>query len=150
MSIFNESKHEEIVARINRLTPESKAAWGKMTVGEMLCHCADGVRMSTGELAVADKSTFFLRSVIKPLIVYVLPMPKSAPTAEEINPQIRGTKPEEFEDDRRKLLECLENVCALPADHSWARHPAFGKLSHRQWGLLAHKHLDHHLKQFGV
>lgn len=150
MSIFNESKRALIVERINRLTPESKPAWGKMTIGEMLCHCTDGIKMSTGELAVADKSTFFLRAVIKPLIVYALPMPKSAPTADEINPQIKGTKPEEFENDRKVLLECLENVCALPAAHAWAKHPAFGSLTHKQWGLLAHKHLDHHLKQFGV
>ncbi len=139
-----------IVERINLLMPESKGAWGKMSVGEMLCHCTDGIKMSTGELAVADKSNLFLRTIIKPLIVYVLPMPKGAPTADEINPTIKGTKPEEFENDRRALIEHIEKLCALPEAHSWAKHPAFGKLSHKQWGLLGHKHLDHHLKQFSV
>lgn len=150
MNIFDESKREKIISRINQLTPESKAAWGVMSVGEMLCHCTDGIKMSTGELAVADKSNFLLRNIFKPLIIYLLPMPKGAPTADEINPKLKGTKPEEFENDKQILLECLENVCALPADHGWARHPAFGKLTYKQWGLLAHKHLDHHLKQFGV
>lgn len=150
MNIFDESKRAKIVSRINQLTPESKAMWGKMSVGEMLCHCTDGIKMSTGDLAVADKSNFLLRNVFKPLIIYLLPMPKGAPTADEINPKLTGTKPEEFERDRKMLLESLENLCALPVDHSWASHPAFGKLTYKQWGLLGHKHLDHHLKQFGV
>jgi hypothetical protein len=150
MSLFDEKKCGEIVARIKKLTPESKAAWGKMNVGEMLCHCTDGIKMATGEREVKEKSTFLFRTIVKPLIIYVLPMPKSAPTADEINPTKSGTKPTEFEADRRALLDSIENACSLPENHSWANHAAFGKLSHRQWGILAHKHIDHHLKQFGV
>ena len=150
MNLFDEKKCAEIVARINRLTPESKAAWGKMNVGEMLCHCADGIKMATGARTVADKSNFLFRHLVKPLVIYVLPMPKGAPTADEINPQAAGTKPADFEADRRELLDCLEKFCALPAGYPLARHAAFGKMSRRQWGLIAHKHLDHHLKQFGV
>ena len=150
MSLFDEKKCAEIVARINRLTPESNAAWGKMNVGEMLCHCADGIKMATGEREVADKSNFLFRTIVKPLIIYVLPMPKSAPTADEINPAKSGTKPSEFEADRRALLDAIENFCSQPKNFSWANHAAFGKMSRRQWGLIAHKHIDHHLKQFGV
>lgn len=106
--------------------------------------------MATGELVVPDKSTFFFRTIIKPLIVHVLPMPKGAPTADEINPTLKGTKPEDFENDRRALIENLKKFCALPKDHHWANHPAFGKMNRKQWGLLGHKHIDHHLKQFGV
>lgn len=29
-------------------------------------------------------------------------------------------------------------------------HPFFGKLTSEQWGKCIYKHLDHHLKQFGV
>jgi Protein of unknown function (DUF1569) len=149
-TLFDSAKREEIINRINKLTRENKAAWGQMKVGEMLCHCADGLKMSTGELAVADKSSFIFRTIFKPLVIYVLPMPKGAPTANEINPAIDGTKPADFENDRQTLLESLEKLCALPENHPWAKHPAFGKLSYKQWGLLGHKHLDHHLKQFGV
>jgi hypothetical protein len=150
MSIFNEQKRGAIIARINKLTPESKAAWGKMNVGGMLCHCADGIKMSIGEVAVADHSNFLFRTIVKTLVIYVLPMPKGAPTADEINPAVNGTKPADFEKDRQTLLESLEKICALPENHAWPRHPAFGKLSYRQWGILMNKHLDHHLKQFGV
>lgn len=150
MSLFDEQKRAEILSRIHQLTPESKALWGKMNVGEMLCHCADGVKMATGEREVADKSNFVFRTIIKPLIIYILPMPKGAPTANEINPLKDGSKPVDFESDRQTLIECIENICALPENYSWARHAAFGEMSRKQWGLIAHKHLDHHLKQFGV
>lgn len=149
-SLFDDAKCAEIVSRINQLTPASKAAWGKMNVGEMLCHCADGIKMAIGELPVADKSNFLLRTLGKTLVVYFLPMPKGAPSADEINPLKSGTKPFEFEADRRALLESIEKICALPENHAWAQHSAFGKLTRKQWGLLGYKHLDHHLKQFGV
>ncbi|MGH9801334.1 MAG: DUF1569 domain-containing protein, partial [Blastocatellia bacterium] len=29
-------------------------------------------------------------------------------------------------------------------------HPAFGKLSTKDWGALTYKHMDHHFRQFGV
>jgi hypothetical protein len=28
--------------------------------------------------------------------------------------------------------------------------PLFGPLTGREWGALAYKHADHHLRQFGV
>lgn len=150
MSLFDERKRGEIVSRINLLMPESRALWGKMNVNQMLCHCADGLRMATGEREVKDKSNFVFRTILKPLVIHVLPMPKDAPTAQEINPLRDGTQPTDFENDRQTLIACIENICSLPENHAWARHAAFGKMNRRQWGLLAHKHIDHHLKQFGV
>jgi hypothetical protein len=32
----------------------------------------------------------------------------------------------------------------------WARHPAFGDVSGKLYGVFIHKHFDHHLRQFGV
>lgn len=150
MNLFDESARSEIVARINKLTPESKAAWGKMNISEMLCHCADGMKMASGDIKVADKSNFFLRTFIKPLVIYVLPMPKNAPAADEINPLKQGTKPKDFEESRRCLIDCINESAGLPKDHNWGRHHLFGQLSYKQYGLLGYKHLDHHLKQFGV
>lgn len=148
--MFNDADRTAMSERINRLTPESKALWGKMNVAEMLCHCADGVEMATGERDVADRSNFLFRTIVKPLVLYVLPMPKSAPTAPELNPHLDGTKPEEFENDRARLNECIEKLVAAPDDFSWAPHAAFGRMTRDQWGILIHKHIDHHLKQFGV
>ena len=34
--------------RIDNLNINQKAIWGKMNVSQMICHCADGIRMALG------------------------------------------------------------------------------------------------------
>lgn len=150
MNLFNPTKREVIITRLNRLTPESKALWGKMNAGEMLCHCLDGNKMGLGEIPPTDSSNFFTRSFVKFLVVYLMPIPKGAPTAPEINPHIRGSKPQDFERERQLLIDDINNFAKLTAADFKGRHHVFGTLTPNQWGRLAYKHLDHHLKQFGV
>jgi len=38
-NVFLASDVADFVTRINNLTPESQALWGKMNVGQMLAHC---------------------------------------------------------------------------------------------------------------
>ncbi len=150
MNLFNPTKRTELIARLSRLTPESKAVWGKMSVGEMFCHCLDGNKMALGEIPPTDRSNFITRSLVKYLVVYVIPIPKGAPAAPEINPHKKGTKPLDFEKERGLLIADINNFGNLTAEDLKGKHHVFGKLTYNQWGRLGYKHLDHHLKQFGV
>jgi hypothetical protein len=150
VNLFNVTKREELIARLKLLTPESKALWGKMSVGEMFCHCLDGNKMALGEIPPTDKSNFFTRNFVKHLVVYVVPIPKGAPAAPEINPHKSGTKPQNFERERQLLIDDINNFAKLTAADFKGKHHIFGKLTPNQWGRLAYKHFDHHLKQFGV
>ncbi|HEY6505128.1 MAG TPA: DUF1569 domain-containing protein, partial [Chitinophagaceae bacterium] len=54
----------------------------------------------------------------------------------------------EFEKEKKQLLELVNRfseaiILEVP-------HPVFGKLTKEQWSKATWKHLDHHLKQFGV
>jgi Protein of unknown function (DUF1569) len=149
MNLFNPTKRAELITRVNLLTPESKALWGKMSVSEMLCHCLDGNKMALGLIPPTDKSNFFTRNLVKYLVVYVVPIPKGAPAAPEINPHKQGTKPQNFEKERQLLIDDINNFGNLTAEDFKGRHHIFGKLTANQWGRLGYKHLDHHLKQFG-
>lgn len=149
-TLFDQTVRNEVRKRIETLTPESQAKWGKMNVGQMLCHVNDGFLMAAGERLVEDKSNIFMRTVVKFLILNVVPMPKSAPAAPEIDQFRNGTPPADFERDREALLVSLEKMASLPVDHNWAKHPAFGQMNRDQWGKLGYKHIDHHLKQFGA
>ena len=140
----------EIRERISRLTPESTARWGKMSVGQMLCHCNDGCLMSLGRRPVGDTSNFLSRTVLKFLILNLLPMPKGAPTAGELDQMKNGTPPADFERDRDALLASLAEAAAMADDSPAIPHPFFGPMSRAQWGKLGYKHMDHHLRQFGV
>lgn len=152
MSLFEKTKREEIINRINQLTPENQAAWGKMNVNQMLCHVTDQLRISLGEKETGQsQANFISRTLLKFLVVRVISIPKNVPTSPKVD-QVDGdgTPPIDFQSDRKTLLEYIEKFCSTPDDFAWTPHFKFGKLTGQEWAILAHKHLDHHLKQFGV
>jgi hypothetical protein len=51
---------------------------------------------------------------------------------------------------RNRIENRLRALTPRPIDSAWPTHPAFGKMSGRQVSTLTHKHLNHHLTQFGV
>lgn len=141
---------ENIFRRIDMLTPESAPAWGKLTSAGMLSHLNDAFRISLGMKVAEDKSNFFSRHIKFPVAVYVLPSwPKETPTADEMDPLIAGSKPRDFYTE----AEFLKKMIDVFNERETAKikaHPMFGKLSKQQWRDLFVKHLNHHLKQFGV
>ena len=151
MSLFNEKKREEIVVRINKLTPESKAVWGKMNANQMVCHCTDQFRIAFGEKGKPEKDAGFMeRTMLKFLVLYVIKIPKNVPTSPKVDQMKDGTPPTDFESDRQTLLSYIEKFASASDDFAWTPHFRFGQLAGKEWAILSHKHLDHHLKQFGV
>ena len=53
-------------------------------------------------------------------------------------------------EERQKLLSKIEQFHERKNQEDWDPHPVFGKFSREQWGKMNYKHLDHHLRQFGV
>jgi len=148
-TLRDEKCRAELVGRLDKLSVHAKPAWGRMNVEQMLSHL-----VQTDELpfvsSVQDRSTWMSRTVIKPLVLYVLPMPKEIKTSAEVDQQQDGRKPMGFDADKAELIGSIEKIGTLAADHNCLSHPFFGKMSAKQWAMLAHKHIDHHLRQFGV
>ena len=148
-TIRNETDRSSLIDRLGNLKGDETPLWGKMNVNQMMSHL-----VQAGELpfvaSLPDKSTFASRTFIKPLILYVLPMPKEVKTSAEMNQQEDGRKPEEFESDRTSVIASINQLGTLPVDHACSYHPMFGKMNAKEWALIVHKHIDHHLKQFGV
>ena len=146
-SILNEADRTAITNRFRSLSASSTRRWGTMDVTEMLQHLRRSALMCLGELSVPSvNKRAFHKFPLKQLLLYVLPFPKGAPTAPELKP-VDATS---FEDERAALLELMERIGAGLSDGMGPDHPLFGPLSWREWGVLAYKHSDHHLKQFGV
>ena len=61
-----------------------------------------------------------------------------------------GTRPKEFESDKKELRDLTERFAKLPLDFSWPQHPYFGAMSYGEWMRLAFLHADHHLRQFSA
>jgi hypothetical protein len=146
-SILNESDRAAIVSRFNSLSSSSTARWGKMNVVGMLQHLRLSAQMGLGEMPVASVNKRpFQMFPLKHLALYVLPFPKGAPTAPELYPGEAGS----FEEERASLLNLLDRIATGPQEGMGPAHPLFGPLSWREWGVVAYKHADHHLKQFGA
>jgi hypothetical protein len=57
----------------------------------------------------------------------------------------------EFMSERSRLIAAIESFASEgPMGCSRYPHPFFGPLNPQQWAILAYKHVDHHLRQFGV
>lgn len=144
-TLFDERHRNGLLTRIGRVTAESRPQWGKMNAEMMLAHLVASMRMAAGELPTKPKKLAIRFFPLRELLVYWLPWPKGVPTAEELLPSDRGT----VEDNKRELARLIAAVGGSRST-TWPVHPAFGNLGRRGWGVLTWRHLDHHLRQFGV
>lgn len=146
-SILNERDRAEIGSRVRSLTESSTRRWGSMDVASMLQHLHLSSRMALGELPVPSvNKRAFQKFPLKHLLLYVLPFPKSAPTAPELKSSVSAS----FEEERAALLELLDRIGTGPGEGEGPDHPLFGPMTYREWGVVTYKHADHHLRQFGA
>ena len=145
-NLFDASVKHEMIERINKLTQDSKAVWGKMNVAQMLAHVQKPIEIALG--THQPKGSFLLR-LIGPLFKSKLwdekPYKKSLPT----DPTFVMTGVDKgFEKEKKQLLEMVNRFTETSIESD--QHPIFGKLTKENWSKATWKHLDHHLKQFGV
>ncbi len=145
-SIFNPRDHLGLHDRIQCLKTTSQPQWGKMTAVQMVAHLSDSLRMASGELEVEPKKVPFRYSPLKELVLYLLPVPKGVPTS----PELVARKPGDWSIEVADLRDELNGIVQRGPEALAPVHPAFGKLSAKQWGVLIYRHMDHHLRQFGV
>lgn len=149
-NFFDKSVNDTVIARIQQLTPESKALRGKMNVAQMLAHCS--VSFEYGFEPEKHKRPnwlmrWFISLMAKKMVVSDTPYPHNGRTA----PDMVISDERNFATEQAKLIDFISRVQVQGADfydglESWS----FGKLTRQEWSNLFYKHLDHHLKQFGV
>jgi hypothetical protein len=148
-SLEDPANVDQLVARLGRVGPASVRQWGTMTPHEMLCHLGDSFAAVLGEREVSRVDTVLSRSVVKWIALHTsFPWPQGVSTRPEVDPHRAGTRPAEFERDRRRVLDLLTRFASR--DARYARHPGFGAMTRREWMLWGYGHVDHHLRQFGL
>jgi hypothetical protein len=147
-SLYDAATVSEVKQRIAHLGPESERLWGRMTTGQMLAHCS-----LTVEMALGDKkpSRLLLGRVLGPLVRSKFsndePLGKNGPT----DKRLIVKEERELEAERERLCGLLDRFAAGGAEGCTTHpHVFFGKLTAEEWGKGMYKHLDHHLRQFGV
>ena len=148
-NIFAPQTTHELIARINALNPDSPAFWGKMTVDQMLAHCIVPYDMTYTEKYPKPNAfmRFLLKAFVKNGVVNETPYPKNSRTA----PAFIIADRRNFEKEKTRLISYLEQTCDLGISYFEGKESlSFGPMSAGEWNNLFYKHLDHHLKQFGV
>ena len=146
-SLWDPGATDRMLARLERLTPDTKARWGRFSCPDMVAHLNESIRMALGEVTPASKKLPIRFFPLKQLIIYVLPFPRSAPTAPEL--LVRSGR-SVWADEVKMFRELLARLAAHSKSASWPPHPAFGTMNRRSWGVLGYKHCSHHFDQFGV
>jgi len=145
--IWDPAVRSSLASRIQRVRPDAKPRWGKRNANQMVLHCAQGIEMMMGTYPVKRRSGPLRFPPLRYLIIHVFPFPKSAPTAPELIPPVDAG---DFSANVARLQKRIVELGERGPSGTYAEHPAFGRLSPDTLGVLGKKHLDHHLKQFGV
>jgi hypothetical protein len=140
----------DLELRLARLTPETTRQWGTLTSHELICHLADSFRAMLGEREVSPVASSWLYRTAVRLIALHAPVrfPRDVPTRPEVDPHRAGSAPVSFDADRRDLIELLRRFAAPEA--RYATHPIFGVLTRNECLVWGYRHVDHHLRQFGL
>jgi len=146
-TIWDPAVRKELLDRFAKLPPDRKPGWGKMNAVQMVRHCALALDMFTGAVKIAPRPGILRNPAVRYLIIHVLPWPQGAPTAPElIMTEYQG----KWDEETAALRRSLDAVAARGEHGSFEEHPAFGRLSGKSLGVLVAKHLNHHLRQFGM
>lgn len=147
-NLFQKEALEELKQRINQLQPDSNRLWGKMEVAQMLAHCTASMQVATGE---KSPPRMFIGRILGPLFKSSFtndkPLKKNAPT----DKSFLVIDQRNFEKEKSRLVDTLTRFSnGGPGKVTSHPHSFFGKLTPMQWSTGMYKHIDHHLKQFGV
>lgn len=148
-SIFSQETTAEIISRIKKLTPQTQAIWGKMTVDQMLAHCNVSYEMVYDNIHPKPNPVmkFILKTMVKNKVVSTVPYKQNSPTA----PQFIMKGSRDFDKEKNRLIDYINRTQQLGADYFDGKEShSFGKLTAAEWNNMFYKHLNHHLSQFGV
>jgi hypothetical protein len=149
-NLFDVAVANDVKARLGKLEPRSERKWGKMTVPQMLAHCSLGMQWALGEL-VPEKAPLPLRvmgRLVKPMVLRnEEPLRKNSPTAKSLI----VADELDLSQERDRLAGLIDKFIAGGAAGCTRNpHAFFGRMTPEEWSILMYKHLDHHLRQFGV
>jgi Protein of unknown function (DUF1569) len=149
-NLFEAERVDEVKERIWHLRPDSQRQWGTMSVAQTMTHCAVGMEIVLGERIPSKIAMPFriLGKIIKPMALgNDEPMRRNSPTAKEF----LVNDGQDLQTEQERLCGLIDRFAAAGPD-GCTKHPHsfFGKLTPGEWAELMYKHLDHHLRQFGV
>ena len=145
-SLFDDDAFAEIKQRVEKLDGAAERQWGKMSAAQMVWHCQGPLNIMLQKDDYGLKPNWFAKVFFKKSLYNDKAWSKGLPTAKFLK-----TKDDKnFDLEKEKLLSLINEVGEQRNKTNWGTHPGFGYFTDQQWGQMQYKHLDHHLKQFGL
>lgn len=149
-SIYDDATTLELFRRLDSLTAQTPGLWGKMSIAQMLKHCAIPYKAIMDNRNI-KKGPWYIRIIaklfFKKSMVNEVDYPHNLPTAKHF---IIHDQPD-FSSSRELLKNAIRESHAKGETFYEGRvHPWIGQLTAREWSNMLYKHLDHHLRQFGA
>ncbi len=147
-NLFDAAQSRDILARLDRLRADTPALWGKMDVAQMLAHCQVPLEVAMGDVELKRGLIGILFGrMAKRKLLAPGEFGRNMPT----HPRFRVSDARAFAREHARLRGLVQKFASGgPAVLTRAAHPFFGPLTEAEWSALQWKHLDHHLRQFGV
>ena len=149
ITIFDSKTREELIVRIESLTEENTALWGKMNLYQMIKHCSYWDNWMLGINKPIYKQSFigkiFGKMALKKMTKDDSPLDKNVPTDKEFK---FSNAVYDIEPEKVKWINLIKQY--QDYDNSNFIHVFFGKMTKEEVGILAYKHTDHHLRQFNA
>jgi len=147
-NLFQPDAVDEVVSRIGRLQPAAQRQWGTMDVAQMMAQCSAALDLASGRLV---RPRILLGRLIGPLVRPIYsndkPLSRNSPTDKKLVISDQRDFNREQEQLKTRIQQFHEGGEAQCTKHP---HPFFGALTPHEWSTGMYKHLDHHLRQFGV
>jgi hypothetical protein len=148
-NLFEAARVEEVKERMAQLMLDSEPLWGRMNAPQALAHCSAAVEWAVGD-RIPPRMFLgrMIGRIVKPMVFRNdEPMRRNSPTAKDLvvhDMRDLGT-------ERERLRGLIDRFAAAgPNGCTTHPHSFFGRLTPEEWATLMYKHLDHHLRQFGV
>ena len=136
---------------LNKLDPQQKPLWGKMTPQHMVEHLILAVQMSNGKLKLECFNPPEKIPTLKRFLMSNRPMPKGFVNP-VIGPDNLPLNYSSLDESKKKLEEEIEDYYRLFEENPDVRpvNVTFGELNKEEWDVFHKKHFTHHLSQFGL
>ncbi|MBX2931716.1 MAG: DUF1569 domain-containing protein [Chitinophagaceae bacterium] len=147
-NLLTKEASNNIIERVKKLTIDNTPLWGEMNVTEMLLHC-NLCNKQILEESRGDEKTTAKQFLLRIFALYIAPNFKKGIKSEKRNITKGLIDNTQFE---KQQIEFISIINKFPYNNHalTLSHPAFGNISTTEWGIAAFKHMDHHLRQFGV
>lgn len=147
---FDREITNEIVERINQLNPSSQRLWGTMDVAQMFAHC-NVPYAYTFTPENFKKPSFIMKFILKKYVKKMVVSQEAYKQNERTSPSFIISNVRDFENEKALLIANIEKTQQLGAAYFEGKENfSFGFMTAEEWNTMFYKHLDHHLRQFGV